>query len=111
MSKGIRSGKEASESLVSPAAIHWPAAVGLQIWALEHSHKLEAPAGVDIRWVGAAGVRYTIAVIFEDDTWVWVDMTASPEEAVENAQRLSAEYDKPIQRGAQSDDCLRLWGY
>jgi hypothetical protein len=113
MSKGIRSGKEASESMVAPSDIHWPAVVGLQIWAIQHdgTRKLKAPGGLDIRWIETAGVRYTIAVIFEDDTWVWTDMTADPDAAVAAIQRLAAQHDKPIQRSGQSDDDLRKRGY
>jgi hypothetical protein len=113
MTKAIRSGTETSETMVAPDAIHWSVVVGLQIWAVGNDRDglRKPPHETNVAWFRDASVRYAVVVLFEDDTWVWVDMAVSPDAAIKAAQQLAAKHDKPVRRSAQRDDQLRKRGY
>ena len=109
----IRSGKEALHAITPAGGIDWNAVLGLQVWSVPEDRptRLEAPGGLDIRWMKAVGVRYAVVAVFTDDTWTWVDRLADLEDAKAAVHRLAAEHDKPVHAGAQSDDELRAGGY
>ncbi|MGI4939599.1 MAG: hypothetical protein ACRYHQ_03340 [Janthinobacterium lividum] len=111
MSK-IKTGSGSSAWLVPADAIDWKHAVALQLWSVKSDRNAQrlTSESLNISLLDASGVRYGLTVIFEDDTWVWIDMTAGLEEAIRGIQRVSAEHDIPI-RQLGDDEQLKAAGY
>lgn len=109
---GIRTASEASGPLVSADEINWTYVVALQLWSANQDQTLVTSrlGSLSIRITGTAGVRYGLTVIFDDDTWIWIDRTANLDDAIRGIQRVSAEHDIPIRR-LGDDEWLKAAGY
>lgn len=86
----IKTSSDASASLVPADAVDWKHVVAVKLWSVRGDRnatqlRSESP---NISLLDAAGVRYGLTVIFEDDPWIWIDMTADIEEAIRGIQRF-----------------------